>query len=98
MKSDRVLGVSLTRHDELLRDLPLRIAQNHASLTLSLCLGLHRHGVLQARRNEHVLNLYRNDVDTPRFGALIDDRLQLLTELFPTFKHVRKLSFADDIP
>src|SRR6185369_7884392 len=98
MKSNRVLGVSVTRHDELLRDLPLRIAQNHTSLALSLCLGLHRHGILQTRRNEHVLNLYRNDVDTPRFGTLIDGLLQLLTELLPTLKHFRKLSFADDIP
>ena len=98
MKSDRVFGVSLTRDYELLRDLPLRIAQNHACLALSLCLGLHRHGILQTWRNEHVLNLYRNDVDTPRFGTLIDDLLQLRTELLPTLKHVRKLSFADHIP
>ena len=62
-------GVGIGRLDELLRDLPLRVAEDDPRLPLAFGLGLHRHRVLQGRRDQHVLDLDGDDVDAPGLGA-----------------------------
>ena len=77
MECGRIAGIGLRSLAELLRNLTLRVAPDDAGLMLTLGLRLHRHRILKRWRNEHVLDLNRNDIDAPGFGPRIDDLLQI---------------------
>ena len=58
-----VVCVRRSRFLELFGYLPFGIAENDTSLTLSLSLRLHGHGIFKRGRNEYVLDLHGNDPD-----------------------------------
>jgi hypothetical protein len=82
MQGNGIIDVGPRGFRKLLGHLLLRIAKNHAGLTFSLRLGLHRHRILESRRNENVLDLDRNDVDAPWLGAYVDDLLKFTADFF----------------
>ena len=75
MQGDRIVGVGLCGLTKFLGHLTFRVSQDYARLTLSLRLGLHRHCIFERSGNKHILDLYRNNIDAPWFGACVDDLL-----------------------
>jgi hypothetical protein len=61
---------------QALRGLELTLGCDHLRPPLALCLGLARHRPLHALRDLDVLHLDDRDLDSPRRGLLVDDRLE----------------------
>ena len=97
MEGALVVVVDARGLGELLGDLNLGFPQDDACLTLTLCLGLLRHGVFECLRDAHVAHFHGLDGDAPGCCLLVEDLLELATEGLALGDHLSKLVTADGL-
>jgi hypothetical protein len=80
------------------RRLELGLGVDHLGAAITLGFRLAGHRALHVLGDPHVLDLDGDDLDSPRFGLLVDDALQFLVEVLALGEQGVELGLAEHGP